>query len=74
MKVSISLGADDVEFLDAYAKAHGFASRSAVLQRAVRLLESSELGADYANAWDEWRESGDSDRWDSLAADGLASG
>ena len=73
MKLSVSLAEEDVEFLDAYAKAHGFASRSAVLQRAVRLLESAELGADYAGAWEEWRESGDADRWDAVTADGLAS-
>lgn len=71
MKLSVSLGNEDVEFLDAYAKEHGYASRSAVLQKAVRLLESAELASDYAGAWDEWEGSGEADAWDSVARDGL---
>ena len=45
MKVSVSLPGDDVEFLDDYATKQGLDSRSAALQRAVRLLRVSELGA-----------------------------
>lgn len=71
MKLSVSLADEDVEFVDAYAKAHGYPSRSAVLQKAVRLLSSSALGADYAEAWAEWEASGDADDWDGTAADGL---
>lgn len=72
MKVSISLSDDDVEFLDAYAERLGVASRSAVIQRAVRLLRASELGAAYAAAWDEWEASGDSDVWNEVVDDSLA--
>ena len=50
MKVSVSLPDEDVEFLDAYADAQGFASRSAVLHKAVRLLRASELGPAYEQA------------------------
>lgn len=71
MKVSVSLPDDDVEFLDAYAETQGFASRSAVLQRAVRLLRASELGAAYEDAWSDWLEGGDEDVWDSAAGDGV---
>ena len=66
MKVSISLSDDDVEFLDAYAERLGVASRSAVIQKAVRLLRASELGAAYAAAWDEWEASEDSDVWNEV--------
>ena len=71
MKVSISLSDDDVEFLDAYAERLGVASRSAVIQKAVRLLRASELGAAYAAAWDEWEASEDSDMWNEVVDDSL---
>ncbi|MGH2394348.1 MAG: ribbon-helix-helix domain-containing protein, partial [Candidatus Limnocylindria bacterium] len=49
MKLSVSLPPEDVEFLDAYARAQRIGSRSAVLHRAIRLLRASELSADYAD-------------------------
>jgi len=71
MKVSVSLPAEDVEFLDAYAAAQGFASRSAVLHRAVGLLRASELGAAYEQAFGEWEETGGAADWESTVGDGL---
>ena len=73
MKVSISLSEAEVEFVDEYAKAQGFPSRSAVIQRAVRLLKAAELGGAYALAWQEWESSADAEAWEGTAADGLAS-
>jgi Arc/MetJ-type ribon-helix-helix transcriptional regulator len=72
MKVSVSLPDEDVDFLDAYAEAQGFASRSAVVHKAVRLLRASELGPAYEDAWDEWSTSGDAELWEPTAADGLS--
>jgi Arc/MetJ-type ribon-helix-helix transcriptional regulator len=72
MKVSVSLPDEDVEFLDQYAETQGYESRSAVVHKAVRLLRSSELGRDYADAWKEWSELGDADAWDVAVSDGLA--
>jgi predicted transcriptional regulator len=72
MKVSVSLSADDVRFLDECAAARGV-SRSAVLQQAVVLLRARQLGAAYAEAWDEWA-AGDGPSWDATAADGLGKG
>ena len=71
MKLSVSLPDEDVEFLDAYAAAEGFASRSAVLHRAVRLLRGAELGTAYEEAFAEWEESGAGATWEITAADGL---
>ena len=71
MKLSVSLPDEDVEFLDHYAKTQGYESRSAVVHKAVRLLRAAELGADYAEAWKEWSESGDAASWD-IVGDGLA--
>jgi Arc/MetJ-type ribon-helix-helix transcriptional regulator len=71
MKVSVSLAEEDVEFLDEYARSKGMPSRSAVLQRAVRLLRSSELDAAYVNAWDDWVTDEDATLWDVTVGDGL---
>ncbi len=72
MKLSVSLPNEDVEYLDAYTKTQGLESRSAALQKAVRLLRASELGAAYEDAWAEWAGSEDSEFWDEATADGLA--
>lgn len=71
MKVSVSLPDEDVDYLDAYAQDRGLQSRSAALQKAVRLLRASELGAAYEDAWTEWSESEDADLWEAATADGL---
>ena len=71
MKLSVSIPDEDLEFLDRYASAHGVASRSRVVQRAVSLLRATELGDDYAAAWTEWQESSASEAWGSTVADGL---
>jgi Arc/MetJ-type ribon-helix-helix transcriptional regulator len=70
VKLSVSLPDDDVDFLDEYATQHGVESRSAVVHRAVSLLRASELGDDYAAAWDEWQDA-DARAWESVVADGL---
>ena len=71
MKVSISLPEDDVEFLDDYAERHGISSRSAAVQRAIRLLRGSGLASAYERAWSEWDANGDADVWDATVADGV---
>ena len=70
MKVSVSLPSDDVRFLDEYAVREGYESRSAVVQRAVRLLRGSLLGPAYEDAFADWEEA-DAAAWDVTAADGL---
>jgi Arc/MetJ-type ribon-helix-helix transcriptional regulator len=70
MKVSVSLPDEDVDFLDTYAESQGFASRSAVVHKAVRLLRASELGPAYEDAWAEWSNE-DAEAWESTASDGL---
>ena len=71
MKVSVSLPADDVEFLDSYARAQGIESRSAALHKAVSLLRAAQLTTAYEDAWESWTESGDAGAWEAVAADGL---
>lgn len=57
--------------LHSYAASQGYASRSAVLHEAVRLLRASELGPAYEDACEEWARSGDDQVWDTAAADGV---
>lgn len=71
MKLSVSLPNEDVQFLDAYASEQGFASRSAVLHKAVRLLRGAELGAAYEDAFAQWHNEEEAAAWDVTAADGL---
>jgi Arc/MetJ-type ribon-helix-helix transcriptional regulator len=73
MKVSVSLPDEAVEFLDRYALSQGYGSRSAVVHRAVRLLQAAELGRDYAQAWDEWSDSGVGRDWEAAVGDGMGS-
>ena len=71
MKISVSLPDEDVEFLDSYAEAQGYESRSAVVHTAVRMLRSSKLGDAYADAWREWEESDAGELWEKTTSDGL---
>jgi len=71
MKVSVSLPEEDIEFLDAYVDSQGFASRLAVVHKAVRLLRAAELGAAYEDAFGEWSRD-EADLWESTVADGLS--
>lgn len=72
MKLSISLPDEDVAALDRYAQAAGISSRSAAIQRAIRLLARPELDDAYAIAWEEWEASGEAAAWEGTSADGLA--
>ena len=71
MKLSISLSEEDVAALDRYMTAAGVPSRSAAIQRAIRMLSDPELEDAYAAAWDEWDASGVAAAWEVTAADGL---
>ncbi|MGH2853217.1 MAG: ribbon-helix-helix domain-containing protein [Solirubrobacteraceae bacterium] len=71
MKVSMSLPGEDVAFIDAYASAHAYSSRSAVVRHAIRALRLGELNEAYGDAWAEWEASGEADSWDTVAGDGV---
>jgi Arc/MetJ-type ribon-helix-helix transcriptional regulator len=71
MKVSVSLPDKDVEFLDAYARAQGLPSRSAVLHKAVRLLRGIELAPAYEDAFASWEASEDAADWDATVSDSI---
>jgi Arc/MetJ-type ribon-helix-helix transcriptional regulator len=71
MKVSVSLPEGDIAFLDEYANAHAFQSRSAVVHKAIDALRLGGLDDAYREAWDEWTESGEADVWDTTTGDGI---
>jgi Arc/MetJ-type ribon-helix-helix transcriptional regulator len=71
MKVSVSLPAEDVAFLDTYAETQGIESRSAAVHKAVGLLRASELGDAYEGAFDSWQRDDEDQAWDAVIADGL---
>lgn len=66
MKLSVSLPDEECEYLDKCVDDGEYPSRSAVLLRALRLLRSADLGAMYAEAFTEWRESDEGADWDSV--------
>jgi Arc/MetJ-type ribon-helix-helix transcriptional regulator len=71
MKLSVSIPDDDVVFLDEYIEKLGIASRSAAVQRAIRLLRTAELAEAYEAAYEEWHGSEDAKLWDSTVGDGI---
>ena len=68
MKLSVSLPAEDVAFVDEYVERTGEPSRSSAIQRAIGLLRAAELEEDYSSAFGEWAEA---EAWDRATADGL---
>jgi antitoxin MazE9 len=74
VKLSVSLSDEDVELLDAYVERAGLSSRSAGVQRAIRMLRYPALEEDYGDAWAEWSSAGDERAWESAAGDGPGDG
>ena len=71
MKLSVSLSDEDVEVLDRYVERVGLPSRSAGVQRAIRMLRYPTLEDDYDEAWAEWTSAGDEEAWEKAGGDGL---
>jgi hypothetical protein len=72
MKLSVSVPAEDIAFLDTFAAEHDLGSRSAALHLAIRALRVSALPGSYAEAWSDWQTDGEADAWDTTAGDGAA--
>ena len=66
MKLSVSLPDADCQFLDNCVDNGSYASRSAVVARALRLLRTADLGKMYEEAFAEWRASEEFTDWESL--------
>ena len=72
IKLSISLPAEEIAFMDGYAHSQGIKSRSGVVRAALRNLRTSELADSYASAWADSDDEEDRD-WDRSLSDGLMS-
>jgi hypothetical protein len=70
VKLSVSLSAEDLAVLDAYVEQAALPSRSAGLQRAVRMLRHPTLEDDYDQAWSDWTGE-DQNPWGNTAGDGF---
>ncbi len=68
-KLSISLNAQLVEFLEHYQAAHHIRSKSEVIGEAVALLRERELEQQYAEALAEWAP--EAEAWEAVTGDGL---
>ncbi|MBI5752928.1 MAG: CopG family transcriptional regulator [Hydrogenophilales bacterium] len=66
-KISISLGADTLNFVERFKKPHAMKNRSQVIETAIALLQEKELEKSYRLAAQE----ADAD-YDITASDGLA--
>jgi metal-responsive CopG/Arc/MetJ family transcriptional regulator len=71
MKLSVSIPEDDLTFLDQYIEKLGIPSRSAAVQKAIRLLRTAELAEAYEAAYEEWHGSEDAMLWDRTVGDGI---
>lgn len=71
MKLSVSLRDEDVAALDEYVRSKRLPSRSAAIRHAIRYLRYPKLEEQYAEAWDEWVESGEEALWDQTTGDGI---
>ncbi len=70
-KISISLPADLVYYLDDCIREHKLESRSEVIASALRAMRERELESAYAAASQEWDGSEDAKLWDTALGDGL---
>ena len=70
MKLSISLPAEDVQFLDEYAR-RGDRSRSAAVHEAIDSLRNGALADADEQAWEEWDATGKSQLWERTSREGL---
>ncbi|MGH8742697.1 MAG: ribbon-helix-helix domain-containing protein [Burkholderiales bacterium] len=52
-KLTISIRASSLKFVDEYLKLHGFKNRSEIIEKAVALLHEQELELDSGEAADE---------------------
>jgi len=70
MKLSISLPAEDVQFLDEYARQRD-RSRSGAVHEAIDTLRTQSLADADEQAWQQWDADGEHEQWNRASADGL---
>lgn len=71
VKVSTTLPAADLDFIQVYTIRHGLKSRAAGFQAAVKALREQELLEQYLESDREWYGSADEAFWDATVGDGI---
>jgi Arc/MetJ-type ribon-helix-helix transcriptional regulator len=71
IKLSVSVAHQLAQFIERYQATHRVSTKSEVVERALELLQKSELKQQYAQAYREWAESGEAELWDITVGDGL---
>lgn len=71
-KVSVSIDRRDLEFIDAQTTAGVFATRSAAVQAALRLLRERELERDYEEMFSNHEYVREASEWDVTISDGIS--
>jgi len=71
MKLKVKLSESDIAYIDSYVASKKANSRSEVIQKAVRLMQSIDLATQYQSEWQAWEASEDADLWDGVLADDL---
>jgi metal-responsive CopG/Arc/MetJ family transcriptional regulator len=70
--MSISINPTLAEYVKAYQKQHKVASKSEVIEQAIKALRHAELAEEYKQAMQEWSENKtEAELWDKTVADGL---
>lgn len=70
-KLSISVPAPLVRFLERYQRDHSLRTKSSVVARALEALQERELESAYAEAAEDGVAATDADVWDGTAGDGI---
>ncbi len=68
-KLSVSIPAELLSFIERYRQEHGLSSRSEVISRGLEKLREAELARAYQEHAAEWQRDPDKDFWDVAALD-----
>ncbi len=71
-KLSVSVDSRLARFIDTYQTDHDVSTKSKVVEQALELLQNQELQRQYAEAYQEWEESGEAEVWEVTVGDGLS--
>ncbi len=68
-KLSVSIDSQLLTFLEDYQAEYQLKSKSEVVSQALKLLRARELGNQYAQAMQDWKQ--DAEVWETVTGDGL---
>jgi hypothetical protein len=71
VKLSTTLPAADLDFLESYSNRHKLPSRAAGFHAAIKALREQELYEQYLAADREWYDSGNAAAWNTTTGDGV---